>query len=91
VLKPDVVFFGEAVPRERVEQSMQAVLGADLLLVAGSSLMVWSGLRFVRTAAERGIATVLINLGRTRADELFTHRLSRPCGETLSHIAKRLN
>ncbi|MBT8135985.1 MAG: NAD-dependent protein deacetylase [Gammaproteobacteria bacterium] len=88
VLKPDVVFFGESVPRTRVTRAMAAVEAADVLLVVGSSLMVWSGLRFVRRAAERGIPTVLVNLGRTRADELFTHRITGRCSEVLSQIAQ---
>ncbi len=90
VLKPDVVFFGESVPRPRVERAMRAVGEANLLLVAGSSLMVWSGLRFVRAAAGRGIDIALVNLGRTRADELFTHRVRGACGDTLTALAARL-
>ena len=88
-LKPDVVFFGEAIPPHRVTESTDAVHEADMLLVVGSSLMVWSGFRFVRTASERGIPTALINLGRTRADELFTHRITQDCGDTLTHIGNR--
>lgn len=89
-LKPDVVFFGEAVPAARVEESWRAIDQADCLLVAGSSLMVWSGLRFVRAASERRIPLALINLGRTRADALFSHRVSQSCGAALTRIADRL-
>ncbi|MDH3769302.1 MAG: NAD-dependent protein deacetylase, partial [Gammaproteobacteria bacterium] len=89
-LKPDVVFFGENVPSERVAESLHELAAADTLLVAGSSLMVWSGLRYVRAASKRGIPTALINLGRTRADELFTHRVNLNCGDTLHQISERV-
>lgn len=90
VLKPDVVFFGENVPTDRVEQSLQSIETADTLLVVGSSLMVWSGLRYVRAASERGIPVGLINLGRTRADELITHRVKQDCGDVLSQVCGAL-
>jgi NAD-dependent SIR2 family protein deacetylase len=88
VLKPDVVFFGESVPRERVDESFSRVDEADLLLVTGSSLMVWSGYRFVRRARERGIDVAVVNLGRTRADGEVTLKLHADCGETLEKIAR---
>ena len=69
LLKPDVVFFGEAVPRTRVEQARRALHGSDAMLVAGSSLMVWSGLRFVRAAVDLGLPVAILNRGRTRADD----------------------
>ncbi len=83
VLKPGVVFFGESVPRDRVLRSFQLLGEADGLLVAGSSLMVWSGFRFARRAAELGIPIAIVNLGRTRADELATLKVEVPCGEAL--------
>jgi NAD-dependent SIR2 family protein deacetylase len=83
VLKPDVVFFGESVPRDRVEAGYAAVAGADAVLVAGSSLRVWSGYRFVRAAAERGIPVAVVNLGRTRADDLAAVTVRGPCEEVL--------
>ena len=76
-LKPDVVFFGENVPRQRVERCYAALDEADALLVAGSSLTVMSGLRFVRYAAKAGLPVVIVNRGVTRGDELATVR-SRP-------------
>ena len=75
LLKPDVVFFGEAVPRQRVEQAQQALHASDALLVAGSSLMVWSGFRFVRHAAALGLPIAILNRGRTRADDLAGLRI----------------
>jgi NAD-dependent SIR2 family protein deacetylase len=83
-LKPDVVFFGESVPRERVERAMNALAGADAVLVVGSSLMVFSGYRFARAAAERGKPIAAVNLGRTRADELFTIKVAAPCAGALA-------
>ncbi len=86
ILKPDVVFFGETVPPARVERCMQAVLAADAVLVLGSSLMVYSGFRFVQAAhaADRPIAAV--NLGITRADALLTLKVEQPCAQALAWL-----
>lgn len=84
VLKPRVVFFGENVPRPRVEQALAAVDAADALLVVGSSLMVYSGYRFVRAARERGRPVALVNLGRTRADGECCLKLERDCATLLA-------
>ena len=70
LLKPDVVFFGENVPAERYAQARDALAGADALLVAGSSLMVYSGFRFVRLAHDAGLPIAIVNRGRTRGDDL---------------------
>ena len=86
VLKPDVVFFGESVPRARVEAAMQALERADALLVVGSSLMVYSGYRFVQAAVRSGKPVAAVNLGRTRADELFTLKVSEPCALALAAL-----
>jgi NAD-dependent SIR2 family protein deacetylase len=79
VLKPDVVFFGENVPKPRVERCYAAVdaldPAAEVLLVLGSSLTVMSGFRFVRHAAKRGVPVVIVNRGTTRADDLATVKL----------------
>lgn len=82
-LKPDVVFFGESVPRPRFEQAREALLGSDALLVAGSSLMVYSGFRFVRMAFEAGLPVAILNRGRTRADDLAGLRVDADIGESL--------
>lgn len=74
-VKPDVVFFGESVPRERVESAFEATDRAEALLVIGSSLMVYSGYRFARRAAETGKPIAIVNRGRTRADELAALRI----------------
>jgi NAD-dependent SIR2 family protein deacetylase len=75
VLKPDVVFFGEAVPQSRVEFAMSRLDESDALLVAGTSLTVNSGLRFARRAARAGKPIVIVNIGETKADELATAKI----------------
>lgn len=90
VLKPDVVFFGESVPKERVSAAMARLDEADLLLVVGSSLMVWSGYRFVRRARERGVPVASVNLGATRADGELTLKLVAECGEVLRALTAAL-
>lgn len=87
LLKPDVVFFGEGVPRERVSAAMQALDVADAVLVAGSSLMVFSGFRFVNAAAKAGKPIAAVNMGRTRADSLFSLKIERPVAEALAALA----
>ena len=83
ILKPDVVFFGESVPRERVDEAMQRLERADAVLVVGSSLMVYSGYRFVQAAVQAGKPVAAVNLGRTRADELLSLKVSEPCASAL--------
>jgi NAD-dependent SIR2 family protein deacetylase len=87
VLKPRVVFFGENVPRSRVAEALAALDEADALLVVGSSLMVYSGYRFVRAARERGRPVALVNLGRTRADGDCCLKLERDCATLLPAVA----
>ena len=84
LLKPDVVFFGENVPVPRVAQASEALADADALLVAGSSLMVYSGFRFVRLAHDAGIPIAIVNRGRTRADDLAELKVSGDVGTTLA-------
>ena len=91
MLKPDVVFFGETVPRERVTAAFAALEEADAMLVAGSSLMVYSGYRFVQAAFAAGKPIAAVNLGRTRADEMFTLKVAQPVGETLAALVAALN
>lgn len=90
ILKPDVVFFGENVPRDRVEACYRALERAEALLVVGSSLMVFSGFRFARQASETGKPLAIVNIGKTRADSLTAHRYSADCGELLPAIVERL-
>lgn len=86
MLKPDVVFFGEGVPTDRVTTATERMAESDALLVVGSSLMVWSGYRFARWAAERGVPVAAVNLGRTRADDLLSVKLAACCVDTLSRL-----
>jgi NAD-dependent SIR2 family protein deacetylase len=87
VLKPAVVFFGENVPRRRVDVAMAALAQADALLIVGSSLMVYSGLRFVLAARALGRPVAALNLGRTRADEHFELKIETDCAEVLPALA----
>jgi NAD-dependent SIR2 family protein deacetylase len=90
MLKPDIVYFGESVPKERVERAIAMVDDADVLLVAGSSLTVFSGYRFVRHAAARGTPVAIINRGRTRGDDLATVKLDNGCSPMLALLAGEL-
>jgi NAD-dependent SIR2 family protein deacetylase len=83
LLKPDVVFFGESAPAERVHGAMAAIECSDAMLVVGSSLMVYSGYRFVRAMADAGKPIAAINLGRTRADDLLTLKVTDRCASAL--------
>ncbi|MEG0142260.1 MAG: NAD-dependent protein deacetylase [Comamonas sp.] len=87
LIKPDVVFFGETVPRDRVRTCMDAVASADAVLIAGSSLMVYSGYRFVLAAHEQGKSIVAINRGVTRADALLDFKVEADVGQTLMALA----
>jgi NAD-dependent SIR2 family protein deacetylase len=86
VLKPDVVFFGENVPRPRVDQCYALTERAGLVLVLGSSLTVMSGYRFVRHASRHAIPVAIINQGSTRGDDLARLTLHAPLGETLAAL-----
>ena len=86
-LKPNVVFFGEQVPLAVVERGYAMVDEAELLLVLGSSLAVYSGLRFVKRTAARGLPIAIVNIGPTRGDSLATLKLEAPLGELLSQLA----
>lgn len=91
MLKPAVVFFGETVPTTRVEAAFSAVAGAGALLVVGSSLMVWSGYRFVRAAAAAGQPVYVLGLGVTRGDAEAQGRLTVDCGEGLEALLDGLD
>lgn len=87
-LKPDVVFFGGSVPRERVDACYALTDAAPALLVLGSSLAVMSGLRFVRHAAKRGVPVMAVTRGPTRGDDLMTLRLDAPLAPTLRAVVR---
>ncbi|MGC4081544.1 MAG: NAD-dependent protein deacetylase [Vicinamibacterales bacterium] len=86
MMKPDVVFFGEGVPPERVDRVNMAVSSADAMLVVGSSLMVYSGFRVVRAMADIGKPVAAINLGRTRADDLLSLKVTASCVDVLRSL-----
>lgn len=90
VLKPDVVFYGEAVPRTVTDAAFAAIEAADGVLVAGSSLMVWSSFRLVRAAVQRGVPVVAVNHGHTRADDLLAFKVDAECGAVLTAAAARV-
>ena len=89
VLKPDVVFFGENVPRDKVDAANQHLAQADAMLIVGSSLMVYSGFRFVQAAARAGKPIAAVNLGRTRADALLAFKAEQPCEDALAFLLQR--
>lgn len=86
VIKPDVVFFGENVPKARVARVYAHLEAADAVLVVGSSLTVWSGYRFVRAAAASGLPVAAINIGRTRADDLLDLKVPSRAGVALERL-----
>jgi NAD-dependent SIR2 family protein deacetylase len=88
VLKPDVVFFGDSVPRARVAQANACIEAASGLLVVGSSLMVYSGYRFAELAHKLGKPIIAINQGVTRADALLAGKLEGDCGEVLRALVE---
>lgn len=91
ILKPDVVYFGEAVPRPRVTRAFETLSESRGVLVVGSSLIVYSGFRFCRYAQENGIPIAAVNLGRTRADDILELKLEMNCAEALSEVAHLLH
>ncbi len=90
-LKPDIVYFGESVPKDRVEQAYSMVQDAEALLVAGSSLTVYSGYRFVRHAAAHNIPVGIINRGPTAATNSATVKVEAGCSEMLALLGGELS
>jgi NAD-dependent SIR2 family protein deacetylase len=90
MLKPNIVYFGESVPKNLVAQAFAMVDEADALLVAGSSLTVFSGFRFVRHAASHGIPVAIINRGPTRGDDLAAVKIDVGCSPMLALLADEL-
>jgi len=90
LLKPDVVFYGDGVPKARLAGAIAALEAADAVLVAGSSLMVYSGYRFCLLARQMGKPIAAVNLGQTRADALLDFKLAAPCDTALPALADAL-
>jgi NAD-dependent SIR2 family protein deacetylase len=86
ILKPDVVFFGESVPTERVASTMEQLERAEALLVAGSSLTVNSGMRFARAANKAGKPIVIVNVGPTKADEIALAKIEAHTSVALEEL-----
>ena len=91
ILKPDVVFFGDNVPKQRVMDSLSALERADGLLVIGSSLMVYSGFRFCLRAQEWNKPIAALTLGKTRADKLLSLKLNTPITPLLQAALNNLS
>jgi NAD-dependent SIR2 family protein deacetylase len=89
-LKPDVVFYGGSVPTERVAAARELIESADVVLIVGSSLMVFSSFRFCRLARELGIPLAAVNLGLTRADGWLAAKVEADCAQVLPGLAARL-
>lgn len=90
VLKPDIVFFGDSVPRGTVDAVYDRVRRCDALLVAGSSLQVYSGYRFLLEAHERKIPIAIVNIGPTRADRLAACKVNSSCGQVLPRVVEEV-
>lgn len=85
-MKPDIIFFGDNVPRSRVDAVRHNVSNSDSVLVLGSSLFVFSGYRIVMQAVEENKNVAIVNIGKTRADHLIKLKISAKCGDILSKI-----
>ena len=86
ILKPSVVFFGDNVPKDRVNKVRKEVESSDGVLVVGSSLFVFSGYRFVVQAKELGLPVAILNIGATRADKIVDLKIEAKAGEVLPRI-----
>ncbi|XVE83389.1 hypothetical protein DITRI_Ditri16bG0085200 [Diplodiscus trichospermus] len=86
ILKPDVVFFGDNVPKERADKAMEVARECDVFLALGSSLMTMSAYRLVRAAHEAGATTAIVNIGTTRADDFVSLKLTARLGEILPRV-----
>jgi NAD-dependent SIR2 family protein deacetylase len=89
-LKPDIVFFGEFIPREKFAEASSLVAAADALVIAGSSLVVNSGIRLLDQATRRRIPVIIINRGITKGDSRATVKINAGTSETLTHLVERL-
>ncbi|KAE8663742.1 NAD-dependent protein deacetylase SRT2 [Hibiscus syriacus] len=86
ILKPDVVFFGDNVPKERADKAMEVARECDAFLALGSSLMTMSAFRLVRAAHEAGASTAIVNVGKTRADDFVSLKINARLGEILPRM-----
>ena len=91
ILKPDIVYFGDSVPKDRVAQAYSLIDASGALLVAGSSLTVFSGYRFVRYAVSTGVPVAIVNRGPTRGDQLASVKVDGGCSELLALLLGELS
>lgn len=91
VMKPDIIFFGDNVPRERAESVKDSVEGSDSVLVLGSSLSTFSSYRIMLHAHEINLPVAIVNIGKTRADHLARLKLSGKCGEIMPRLCEALS
>lgn len=89
-LKPDIVFFGDNVPKERVKEVAQRVSDSDAVFVLGSSLTVYSSYRIILQAKDEGKKVAVLNIGPTRADAIVDIKISTKCGDILSEICNQI-
>ena len=89
VLKPDVVFFGENVPTDRIKLAMEKLSNAHGILVVGSSLMIYSGYRYVKAGHKLNKPLAAVNVGVTRADKMFELKISQACGRVLTSLIEK--
>lgn len=85
-LKPNIVFFGDNIPMDRIEKVVRLIIDSDGVLVLGSSLQVFSGYRIILQAKELGLPTAIINIDETRADHLVDLKISAKCSDVLKHL-----
>lgn len=85
-LKPNIVFFGDNVPRPRIEKVVKTIIDSDGILVLGSSLTVFSGYRIVLQAKELGLPVAVINIGETRADKIIDIKINAKCSEIMKQL-----
>lgn len=86
ILKPDIVFFGDNVPKERAQRLAQLVCNSDGLLVLGSSLLVYSGYRILLTMEELGLPTAIVNIGAVRGEAKAQLKISTKCGDIIPKL-----
>lgn len=90
-LKPDIIFFGDNVPKNRVEEVRNQVSASDAIFVLGSSLTVYSSYRIILQAKEEGKEVAILNIGPTRADNLVNLKVSAKCGDILPNLCHSLS
>lgn len=91
ILKPDIIFFGDNVPKVRVEQVRNQVTSSDAVFVLGSSLTVYSSYRIILQAKEEGKDIAILNIGPTRADDLVNIKVATKCGDILPELCNSLS